>query len=47
MEKQLDVLADIDADYATTPDYIEITGIVSGPSHGTARIATDKKSIII
>ncbi|NLI52783.1 MAG: tandem-95 repeat protein, partial [Clostridiales bacterium] len=45
VEKQLDVLADIDADYATTPDYIEITGIVSGPSHGTARIATDKKSI--
>ncbi len=45
VETELDVLADIDADYATTPDDIEITGIVSGPSHGTVTIATDKKSV--
>ncbi|MEZ4626782.1 MAG: Ig-like domain-containing protein [Eubacteriales bacterium] len=45
MEQQLDVLTGIDADYNTTPEYIEITGIVTEPSHGSVRIAADNKSI--
>ncbi len=45
VEKQLDVLEGIDADYDTTPEYIEITQIVTEPSHGTVRIAADKKSL--
>ena len=45
VEQQLDVLAGIDADYDTTPEYIEITGIVTEPSHGSVRIAADNKSI--
>ena len=45
VEGNLDVLDDIDPDYATTPDYITITGIAENPSHGTVRVAEDKKSI--
>ncbi|HML68752.1 MAG TPA: Ig-like domain-containing protein [Clostridia bacterium] len=45
VEKQLDVLKDIDPDYATTPEYYSITAIATNPSHGTVRIAEDKKSV--
>jgi len=45
VEKQLDVLNNIDPDYATAPDYITITGIATQPSHGTVRIAADGKSV--
>ncbi|MDP3448555.1 MAG: Ig-like domain-containing protein, partial [Eubacteriales bacterium] len=45
VETQLDVLEDIDPDYATTPEKITITAIATQPNHGTVRIAADQKSI--
>ena len=45
IEKQLDVLKDIDADYATTPADFTVADIVSQPSHGSVRIAADNKSV--
>ena len=45
VKTQLDVRKDIDPDSATTPDDILITGIATNPTHGTAIVSDDQKSI--
>ncbi len=45
VEKQLDVLTGIDVDYASNPADFTVKSIATAPTHGTAYVAADGKSI--